>query len=60
MTESNKAVAAFLAKGGKITTVKEGETSKSNIDPSLKYCECGCHGNYTDHTMRLGEHGIHK
>lgn len=27
-------------------------------DPDLIACGCGCHGDYTDHTMRMGERGI--
>jgi len=60
MTESEKAITAFLMKGGKVTTVKEGVTSKDNVDLGLRYCQCGCEGNYTDHTMRLGEKGEYK
>ena len=24
---------------------------------TLDYCRCGCHGDYTDHSMRAGESG---
>ena len=48
------AMAAFQAKGGKIQSCNEGARS---IDPSLRSCGCGCGGNWTDHTMRLGENG---
>ena len=48
------AMAAFQAEGGEITQVAEGEKS-SLIDPQLRFCKCGCEGNYTDHSMRLGE-----
>ena len=57
MTNSQKAVQEFLAKGGKVKEIPEGQTS--NKDYSLANCPCGCEGNYTDHTMRLGEKGIY-
>lgn len=25
--------------------------------PTLADCRCGCHGDYTDHSMRAGESG---
>lgn len=60
MTNSDKAIADFLAKGGKVTQVKEGVTSNDSNDfvfNSLSDCSCGCKGNYTDHQMRKGERG---
>ena len=45
---------AFSARGGKVNKVAEG---RSALDPMPKYCQCGCRGNWTDHTMRLGESG---
>ena len=50
------AMAAFEASGGEVKTVKEGERA---IDPKIRWCKCGCEGNYTDHTMRQGERGIY-
>lgn len=43
---------AFQNKGGKVEQVKEGERV---TDSRLRYCKCGCEGNYTDHSMRQGE-----
>lgn len=43
---------AFQNNGGKVKKVEEG---KRSIDPAIRYCKCGCEGNYTDHTMRQGE-----
>lgn len=48
------AMTAFEAKGGKVEACDEG---KRNIDPAIRFCSCGCAGNWTDHTMRLGESG---
>lgn len=50
-----EAMAAFTQNGGKVKEVKDGERS---IDPAIRYCKCGCEGNWTDHTMRLGESGL--
>lgn len=52
--ELAKAMSAFTENGGKVKQVKEGERA---IDPAIRYCKCGCHGDWTDHTMRLGESG---
>lgn len=54
-------VEEFLKNGGKIQQCAEGEKSKNgNYYPShLCGCKCGCEGNYTDHSMRLGERGIY-
>lgn len=47
---------AFQNNGGKIAKVKEGERSERSLaDESVRYCKCGCEGNYTDHSMRQGE-----
>ena len=50
------AMAAFESSGGEVKKVKEGERT---IDPRIRWCKCGCEGNYTDHTMRQGERGIY-
>jgi len=52
----NQQIEAFFAKGGKVTTVAP-ETRA--FDEGLRFCRCGCHGNYTDHSMRAGESGRH-
>lgn len=46
-------MAEFLAKRT-VTVVAEGVRA---IDPALRHCDCGCNGNYTNHTMRMGERG---
>lgn len=38
--------------------VGAGLTS-SGADELLRHCRCGCDGDYTDHSMRLGERGIY-
>ena len=48
-------MAAFQSQGGKVQKVEEGNRA---IDPSIRYCRCGCNGDWTDHTMRLGERGM--
>lgn len=48
------ATAAFENNGGQVKQVQEGTRA---IDPAIRYCRCGCEGNWTDHTMRLGESG---
>lgn len=55
-TQQAESVEAFLARGGKIQSVSEDASAK---DESLRHCTCGCEGNYTDHSMRLGEKGIY-
>ena len=49
-------VEEFLAKGGQIDVAPMGMTAIEAI-PGLWRCKCGCHGNYTDHSMRAGESG---
>lgn len=52
--EMMKAMADFEKNGGQVKRVEEG---KRAVDPMIRYCKCGCEGNWTDHTMRLGENG---
>jgi len=66
-----ESVEEFLARGGEIQQIAEGvmtitmatikKSKKSNIKEfnSLEDCNCGCEGDYTDHSMRLGEKGIY-
>ncbi len=49
-------VDACLAKGGYIYVVPMGVTAIEAI-PGLWRCKCGCHGDYTEHSMRAGESG---
>lgn len=53
--ELEQAMKYYLAKGGRVTEVQPNVRA---IDDGLRHCRCGCRGNYTDHTMRLGERGI--
>lgn len=47
---------AFQSKGGAIKEVKEGERSEYSLaNERVRFCKCGCEGNYTDHSMRQGE-----
>lgn len=49
-------MAAFQNAGGKVQQVAEGVKSESAmLNDSVRYCTCGCEGNYTDHSMRKGE-----
>lgn len=53
-SELDQQVAEFQARGNRVTEVPPGE---SGVDPLLKFCLCGCNGDWTDHTMRAGEAG---
>lgn len=44
-------VEEFLA-GGKIQEVEENVQTEFN---PIANCQCGCEGDWTDHTMRQGE-----
>lgn len=48
-------VEQYLARGGKIEQlpVDAGDWK----DPALKFCRCGCRGDWTEHTMRASESG---
>lgn len=56
MTKAQLAAAtlAFEQKGGQVKVVSEGQRT---VDPSIRYCQCGCNGFWTEHTMRAGESG---
>lgn len=50
------AMQAFEAKGGTVAQLAEGAASESHLlNERVRYCKCGCEGNYTDHSMRQGE-----
>jgi len=51
------AMAAFEQQGGKVDVVAEGVKSADldSANTTLMYCSCGCHGDYTEHSMRAGE-----
>ena len=50
-------VAAFTQSGGKIKQCADGDQAIRQIPRNLIRCECGCNGDYTDHSMRAGESG---
>ena len=48
-----------LERGEFYNTYEEAFNNSIEVERNgLQYCKCGCNGNYTDHTMRLGERGI--
>lgn len=49
-----KQINDFFANGGTVKHIAEGERS---APVSLRYCRCGCDGDYTEHSMRAGESG---
>lgn len=57
--ELEQATQAFINKGNAVQVVTEGTRTTSvhtlNGDPALRHCACGCHGDYTAHSMRAGE-----
>lgn len=52
-----QAMAAFEQEGGKVESVEEGVSTKKQVDPLIRHCQCGCNGDWTEHTMRAGESG---
>lgn len=59
------AMQAFEQSGGAITQCPTGEHSpvyeaafKRALDRAQYGCACGCKGDWTEHSMRLGEQGI--
>lgn len=54
--EMQEMIDAVMKSGNapKVKVIAEGERA---IDPAIRYCKCGCEGNWTDHTMRAGESG---
>ena len=51
-----RATIAYQSEGGMIHTIPEGERSAPS-NRALRYCRCGCDGDYTEHSMRAGESG---
>lgn len=49
--------AQFLANGGQIKQCLEGDRAVRFVPRELYRCQCGCHGDYTEHSMRAGESG---
>lgn len=68
-TELSELIRATLAGGNApaIQVIPAGQTAMpvgrsltaSARDELLTHCRCGCHGDYTDHSMRLAERGIY-
>ena len=44
---------------GEVPAVQVVPEGKRTIDSAIRHCRCGCHGDWTEHTMRLGERGIY-
>lgn len=47
----------FLATGGEVKQCLPGDHAVRFAPRELWRCQCGCHGDYTDHAMRAGESG---
>lgn len=43
--------------GGTIKQCVEGDSAVRFAPRDLWQCQCGCHGDFTDHSMRAGESG---
>lgn len=56
VSDAVESVDAFLARGGNLKQI--APVKKGVVAPHLRTCKCGCNGNQTDHSMRLGEKGI--
>lgn len=44
-------------KSGELPPVRVVAEGTRTIDPAIRHCTCGCRGDWTEHTMRLGERG---
>lgn len=47
----------FLVNGGQVKQCLDGDRALRFAPRDLHRCQCGCHGDYTDHSMRAGESG---
>ncbi|QDP67453.1 MAG: hypothetical protein Tp138OMZ00d2C19078221_25 [Prokaryotic dsDNA virus sp.] len=47
----------FQRNGGKVKQCATGDNAVRYIPRNLMHCQCGCNGDYTDHSMRAGESG---
>jgi hypothetical protein len=47
----------FLARGGQVKQCLPGDRAVRFAPNDLWRCQCGCNGDYTDHSMRAGESG---
>lgn len=50
-------MAAFEQNGGKIKQCADGDQAVRFAPRNLWECQCGCHGDFTEHSMRAGESG---
>ncbi len=48
---------AFAQQGGQIKQCLPGDSAVRMVPANLWQCQCGCHGSFTDHSMRAGESG---
>lgn len=48
---------AYASNGGKVKKCADGDTAIRKIPAGLLCCECGCRGDFTEHSMRAGESG---
>lgn len=46
-----------ISGGGKIKECLPGDQAVRLVPRNLWQCQCGCHGDYTEHSMRAGESG---
>ena len=53
----NAQIEAFFQSGGKVKQCSEGDTAIRQVPRNLYRCESGCHGDFTEHSMRAGESG---
>lgn len=52
-----QATAAHVEQGGAIKQCLPGDRAVRLVPASLWQCQCGCHGDFTEHSMRAGESG---
>lgn len=52
-----QATSAYASGGGKIKQCADGDQAIRLVPRTLWQCQCGCHGDFTDHSMRAGESG---
>ena len=48
---------AYVSSGGKVKQCAEVDQAIRISPRDLWHCECGCHGDFTEHSMRAGESG---
>ena len=55
--ELSSLTASYLQSGGQIKHCAEGDNAVRLQPRNLWQCQCGCHGDFTEHSMRAGESG---